>query len=201
MGSRDRVIETTARLLWSQGLRATGLNQIVAESVAPRGSIYFHFPEGKEQLAAAALRAAGAVMTANITEALAHRDVRTAVRRFVDVYAREMSDSGFHHGCPIATVALEAATTSPPIRAICAQVFDEWEGLLRARLARDGVAAREARRFAVVTLSLLEGAMILCRARRSTRPLRDVCAHLCARLPAAAPAPRSRGSKGRRNVS
>ena len=176
--SRQRMISTTARLLWRQGLRATGMDQIVRESKAPRGSIYFHFPDGKEQLAAEALRAAGAVMTANISEALAHRDVVTAVKRFVAVYAKEMQASDFHHGCPIATVALEASATSPAIRDVCAAVFGQWEDLLAKRLERDGVAKGEARKLAVVILSLLEGAMILSRTRRTTTPLRDVAEHI-----------------------
>lgn len=176
------MIEATARLLWRQGLRATGMDQIVRESKAPRGSIYFHFPEGKEQLAAEALRAAGAVMTANIAEALSHRDAVTAVRRFVAVYGKEMEESDFHHGCPIATVALEAAATSRTLREVCVQVFAQWEDLLTRRLERDGLARAAARKLAVVILSLLEGAMILCRTRRTTRPLRQVAEHITASL-------------------
>jgi TetR/AcrR family transcriptional repressor of lmrAB and yxaGH operons len=196
--SRQRMIDTTARLLWSQGLRATGMDQIVRESKAPRGSIYFHFPDGKEQLAVEALRAAGAVMTANITGALDQRDAVTAVKKFVAVYAKEMRTSGFHHGCPIATVALEASTTSPAIRTVCAAVFGQWEDLLARRMERDGYARRDARRYAVLTLSLLEGAMILCRARRTTRPLHDVGAHLAEVLTAAARTrPRARARRAR----
>jgi TetR/AcrR family transcriptional repressor of lmrAB and yxaGH operons len=176
------MIDTAARLLWSQGLRATGMDQIVRESKAPRGSIYFHFPDGKEQLAAEALRAAGAAMTAKITGALSHREAVTAVKKFVAVYANEMKASNFHHGCPIATVALEAATTSPAIRDVCAAVFGQWEDLLARRLERDGLGRKEARKFAVVILSLLEGAMILCRTRRTTAPLRDVAEHLASSL-------------------
>lgn len=185
MDSRQRLIETTARLLWSQGLRATGMSQIVEESRAPRGSLYFHFPDGKEQLAAEALRSAGAVMTANIREALSHRTATTAVRRFVDSYAREMEESDFRHGCPIATVALEASTTSPVLREVCAGIFAEWEGLLSARLEKDGFSKKEARKMAGVILSALEGAMILCRTRRSTEPLKWVAEMLVAAVAAA----------------
>jgi TetR/AcrR family transcriptional repressor of lmrAB and yxaGH operons len=185
MGSKERMVEAMARLLWSQGLRATGMNQIVEESKAQRGSIYFHFPGGKEQLAAEALRSAGAVMTRNIREALRHRDVRTAIRRFALSYAKEMRDSDFHHGSPIATVALEAAATSPAIREVCAGVFAEWEELLVVRLLRDGVKKVEARKLAVVILSAIEGAMILCRARRSTKPLEHVAEALTAAVGAA----------------
>ena len=185
MDSRQRLVETTARLLWRQGLRATGLSQIVEESNAPRGSLYFHFPGGKEELATEALRAAGAVMTRNIREALAHRTATVAVRRFVESYAREMEESDFHHGCPIATVALEASTTSEPIRRVCEAIFAEWESLLCARLQQDGYGKREAAKLAAVILSALEGAMILCRARRSTEPLKWVAEHLTAALAAA----------------
>jgi TetR/AcrR family transcriptional repressor of lmrAB and yxaGH operons len=184
MDSKQRMIETTARLLWSQGLRATGMNQIVEESKTPRGSIYFHFPGGKEQLAAEALRSAGAVMTANIREALAHRSATTAIRRFVESYAKEMAESKFHHGCPIATVALEASSVSRPIREVCAEIFAEWEGLLAERLERDGFPKREAAKFAAVVLSALEGAMILCRARQTTEPLHWVAEHLARSLEA-----------------
>jgi TetR/AcrR family transcriptional repressor of lmrAB and yxaGH operons len=185
MSSKQRMIETTARLLWSQGLRATGMNQIVEESQAPRGSIYFHFPGGKEQLAAEALKAAGAQMTANIRDALTHRNATVAVKKFVESYAREMEESDFHHGCPIATVALEASTTSPAIREVCAGVFQEWEDLLTERLERDGFGKKGARKFAMVILSALEGAMILCRARRSTEPLKRVAEHLASSLESA----------------
>jgi TetR/AcrR family transcriptional repressor of lmrAB and yxaGH operons len=174
MGSKERMIETMSRLLWSQGLRATGMNQIVKESGAQRGSIYFHFPGGKDQLAAEALRAAGATMTNNIRGALEERDVCTAIRKFALSYAKEMRDSDFHHGSPIATVALEAASTSPTIREVCANVFAEWEALLTARLLRDGVIPREAGKLAVVILSSIEGAMILSRARKSTKPIEHV---------------------------
>jgi TetR/AcrR family transcriptional repressor of lmrAB and yxaGH operons len=197
MDSRQKMIQTTARLLWSQGLRATGMDQIVRESGAPRGSIYFHFPHGKEQLAAEALRAAGGAMTANIAEALTHRDAVTAVKRFVAVYSNEMEASEFRHGCPIATVALEAAHVSPKLRDVCAAVFRDWEDLLVHRLERDGFAKAEARKDAVVILSLLEGAMILCRARQTTAPLRDVAEHLAASLAAKKKGrPRARARKG-----
>src|SRR5687768_11075928 len=89
--SRERLIDTAAQLMWQQGYHATGLNQIVQESGAPKGSLYFHFPGGKEQLCVEALKTAGR----RITEGLEKSFVRTtdpaaALRGFVTVFARRL---------------------------------------------------------------------------------------------------------------
>jgi AcrR family transcriptional regulator len=183
MDSRQRMIETTIRLLRTQGLRATGINQIVQGSKAPRGSIYFHFPGGKEQLAIEAVRIAGANGTRKIRDALdGHKDTATALRRYIEVYAEEIRESDFQRGCPIANIATDAAATSPPIRTVCAEIFAEWQGHIAKRLERDGFRKRKAEALAELILSSIEGAIIFCRARRSTEPLARVAEHLTATL-------------------
>lgn len=177
------MIETTVRLLRTQGLRATGINQIVQESEATRGSIYFHFPGGKEELAIEAVRMAGANVTRKIRDALAgHRDTATALRKYIDVYTAEVRESDFQRGCPVANIAMDAAATSPPIRAVCAEIFGEWQAVIAERLESDGFGKRKAAALAELTLSSIEGAIIFCRARRSTEPLERVAAHLSATL-------------------
>ncbi|MEV7027919.1 helix-turn-helix domain-containing protein, partial [Kitasatospora sp. NPDC093558] len=57
--TRARLIAGARALIEAQGYFGSGVNQIVAESGAPRGSLYFHFPEGKDQLVTAALVQAG----------------------------------------------------------------------------------------------------------------------------------------------
>src|SRR5262245_58133826 len=128
MDSRQRMIETTLRLLRSQGLKATGINQIVQDSQAPRGSIYHHFPGGKEQLAVEALRTAGATVAKRIKDVLAaHSDVAVAIRKYTEAYAKEVRDSDFQRGCPVANAAMDAAASSPVIRQVCDEIFSSWE--------------------------------------------------------------------------
>jgi len=173
------MIEATIRLLRSQGLNATGINDILAASKAQRGSIYFHFPGGKEQLAVEALRTAGATVSAKIRSALnAERNTTTALRRYVSAYAREIRESDYQRGCPVGNVAMDAAATSPRIREACASIFADWQNLIADRLKDDGVAPKEALRLSEFILSALEGALILCRARRSTEPLDQVADQL-----------------------
>ena len=57
--ARQRMIKSTARLFRRQGFHGTGLQQVLEASGAPRGSLYFHFPGGKEEIGETALTIAG----------------------------------------------------------------------------------------------------------------------------------------------
>src|SRR5271166_6270476 len=108
-GSRAAFVHTTGRLLRRQGYAATGLNEIVARSGAPKGSLYFHFPGGKEELAVAAMERAGEQLRASIAAILgSSEDLGEALGRLVEALAAALQASGYEDGCPIATVTLEA---------------------------------------------------------------------------------------------
>jgi TetR/AcrR family transcriptional repressor of lmrAB and yxaGH operons len=179
--SRDAFVKTTARLLRRQGYAATGLNEIVAASGAPRGSLYHHFPGGKEQLAIAAMRGAGAQLADGIDAVLASSEnLGVALGRLVDGLAAGLEASGFADGCPVATVALEAAGTSEPIRDAAREAFDSWLRALRKRLMYAGYGEQDARRRAMLLLAAIEGALILARAQRDVAPLASVREELVA---------------------
>jgi TetR/AcrR family transcriptional regulator, lmrAB and yxaGH operons repressor len=179
--SREAFIETTGRLLRRQGYAGTGLNEIVARSGAPKGSLYFHFPGGKEQLAIAAMGRAGGQLGEAITAILAScEDLGEALGGLVDALASGLRRSGYRDGCPIATVALEAAADSDGVRTAAAAAFESWLEPLEARLLRDGFAAPAARRRALHVLSAIEGALILARATRELAPLEAVREELTA---------------------
>jgi TetR/AcrR family transcriptional repressor of lmrAB and yxaGH operons len=120
--SRDRIMETTCTLLEVQGYQATGLNQIIRESGAPRGSLYYYFPGGKEGLVAEAVARTGVVVRERIEHELdAVQDTAAAVEGFVRSLAKHVEVSGFRSGGPIATAALEASATSERVRTACAE--------------------------------------------------------------------------------
>jgi len=173
--SRDAFIDTTGQLLRRQGYTGTGLNEIVARSGAPKGSLYFHFPGGKEELAVAAMARAGEQLGAAITTILAStEDLGEALGGIVDALADGLEASQYRDGCPIATVTLEAAGGSEPVRDTAAAVFDAWLAALQERLVRSGLAPAAARRRALLVLSALEGALILARAQHDLAPLTAV---------------------------
>ncbi|MEV7770006.1 TetR/AcrR family transcriptional regulator [Kitasatospora sp. NPDC086791] len=170
--TRARLIAGTRELIEAKGYFGTGLNQIVAATGAPRGSLYFHFPGGKDQLVAAALTEAGQEVEA-LLAALASggADTATLAEQLIDAFAERLARSDYTSGCPIATVALETAGTNEPLRTVCAEVYAGWQQVLADRLAADGFGPDEADTAAGQALALLEGAVLLASVRRSREPL------------------------------
>src|SRR5580704_1753990 len=116
-GTRQRILENSSDLFGRQGYSGTGLKAILAASEAPYGSLYHFFPGGKEELGVAAIQASGQVYLRMVEAIFGHGiDVVTATERFFEGAAFVVEDSGYADACPIATVALEVASVSEPLR-------------------------------------------------------------------------------------
>jgi len=170
--TKDRIMDTSAELFRRRGYTGTGVKQIVAAANAPFGSLYHFFPGGKEQLAAEVIRSSGQLyIQLFATIALRAPDVLTAVGDFFSGAAETLRETDYADACPIATVALEVASTSEPLREATAEVFESWIAGATEYFAAAGIPPETARELALSMLSLLEGAFIFCRAMRSVEPL------------------------------
>ena len=144
--SREAFVRATGKLLRRQGYGATGINEIVAASGAPKGSLYFHFPGGKEGLAVAAMTSEGQRLRDAIAALLrSHSDVVEAVARVIDALAAGLEQSNFKDGCPLATVALEQATQSEAVRDAAVSGFNSWLEQIEQRLLDAGVPTNPCR--------------------------------------------------------
>jgi AcrR family transcriptional regulator len=162
--TRDRILSATGELFRRQGYAATGLKAVVSEARAPFGSLYHHFPGGKQQLATEVIRAGGAYFQALVCAVYDGQPDTAASIEAVFVGAAEaLAATDFQDACPITTVALEVASTDEVLRRATAEVFEAWTAALAERVGdRDR---------ALAVLSALEGAFVLCRATRSTEPM------------------------------
>ncbi|GAA3529236.1 TetR/AcrR family transcriptional regulator [Nocardioides daeguensis] len=180
--TKARLAESMLELIQTSGYSGTGLNAVIDHAAAPKGSIYFHYPEGKEGLGVAAVELAAQRFEALITEAAAAADGPAgAVRSAVEALTRIVSESDFRLGCPVSVVTLEMGAESERLRHACATAFESWIAPTAAFLEASGVAANEARSLATVVVSTIEGAVIVSRALHSTQPLTsaaDVVAEL-----------------------
>jgi TetR/AcrR family transcriptional regulator, lmrAB and yxaGH operons repressor len=172
------MLESAAVLFRRQGYHATGLTQLVSAGKAPKGSLYFHFPGGKEQLAAEAVRLSGDRLAEQMHELTANApDPVSGVDRIVAALTTALAESGFHCGCPIATVALESGD-SELIREACEEGYLGWLGELAEYFTEHGLETGRATALATVVLSAIEGALLLARTRRDVAPLLTIASHL-----------------------
>ena len=169
------MLEATTRLLRVQGYHGTGLNQILKESNTPKGSLYYHFPGGKEQLASEAIGAAAQMMAGRIQEAFHHAtSAQEAVEMILEFSATELEETDFQCGCPIATVALEVATTDGAVRQACHHAFLGFQSVMEKNLRESGIDEQRAHELAEFMITVYEGALLLSRARREVSPLRNL---------------------------
>ena len=97
--TKRHVRRTAADLFRRYGYHGTGVNQILDESGAPAGSLYFHFPGGKAELATEAVTVAGNEIGRGIEYLLeSSDDVAEAVGRAIDFLAVDLGESDYEHG-------------------------------------------------------------------------------------------------------
>lgn len=176
---REQIIETTCHLLEVQGYSATGLNQILTQSGAPKGSLYYYFPEGKDELVEAAIHHTTRLIAERLQAGMAaHERPNQAIPAFLRELAQHVQASGFQAGGPITAVAMEAASTNERLNTACRNAYRTWQTVIEQKLLNSGYEPMPARRLAVVTISLIEGAIILSRSERNVGPLLDAAVEL-----------------------
>jgi AcrR family transcriptional regulator len=185
-GTRERILDASGELFRRQGLTGTGIKQILDSAGAPSGSLYHHFPGGKDELAGETIRRAGAHYGELVaSKLLAEPDLVSGLRAAFRDAGATLERTGWADACPIETVALEVASTNDELRRVTAEVFDAWVDALTELLVGEGLDHDAARPLALTVISALEGAFILARTARTTDAL-DACGSAMASLVEAA---------------
>jgi TetR/AcrR family transcriptional regulator, lmrAB and yxaGH operons repressor len=173
--TRARMVAGAARLLAQRGLQETSFSEVLELTGAPRGSIYHHFPDGKDQLVAAAVDLAGAHAIALINGSGAGTALEITTH-FLGMWREVLVRSNYTAGCSVLAVTI--ATDSPDLLAHAATVFRTWRLRLAELLAEGGLQASDAARFAAVLIASTEGAVVLSRAEQSMEPFELVAEQL-----------------------
>lgn len=172
---RKALIQTAIWLFRRQGYAATGLNEILKISKAPKGSLYYYFPGGKEELAVAAIKAASNTVLDTLERL---EDISTSAEDFLGQYCTMLAGwiekSNFADGCPISTTLLEMGAKSDAIAEAGLKGFQSWKTVIRRVIERDGILAKDAENQATLIMSCLQGAMLMARVERSTNALKQL---------------------------
>jgi AcrR family transcriptional regulator len=165
-------MDASAELFRRNGYTGTGLKQIVTAANAPFGSLYHFFPGGKEQLGEEVIRTSGMMYIQLFAIFFTpETDLVGGIEAAFAGAAVTLRETDFADACPIATVALEVASTNEPLRKATADVFTAWTDAGTAMLSRYGLSEADARTLTLTIVTSLEGAFILSRALRDTESL------------------------------
>jgi AcrR family transcriptional regulator len=175
--TRQRMIASAALLVRERGARATSIDDVLRHAGAPRGSVYHHFPGGREELLREATRFAGDVVARRLSRA-AGEDPLAAFDAFLGRYRDDLLANGFRPGCPVMAVAVEDGG----VQAEAGAVFRTWTAALADAFGAGGVPSERAEALAVLAVSAAEGALALSRAQRDVAPLDHVRTELRALL-------------------
>ncbi|MFC8312058.1 TetR/AcrR family transcriptional regulator [Gordonia sp. NPDC057258] len=169
--TRDRILKAAAELYRRQGMPATGIKQISAAAEAPYGSIYHHFPGGKEAISVEVIRREGLRYGAFVGAQLETTDPLTGIPTLFENAGKLLESQDYSEACSIETIALEVASTNERLRLESAEVFESWLTGLATWFGQLEITEPERRRLALITLTALEGAFVLCRTLRSIEPI------------------------------
>ncbi|WAG77668.1 TetR/AcrR family transcriptional regulator [Metapseudomonas furukawaii] len=180
----ERIVRATAALLASRGYAGTGLSDIIARSEAPKGSLYHYFPDGKPQIASAAIGFVGREVEAFLEQAGSDAPHgRNVLARFTATLRSWLENSRFAEACPVFSTALSIDAELAPVQAECRAVLQAWHAGIARALQADGMAAEAAASRAWLMLSALEGAVAIARSEQSFRALEATERELRALLP------------------
>jgi AcrR family transcriptional regulator len=183
--SRSSMVRSAASLIRTRGVSATSLSDVLADSGAPRGSIYHHFPQGKDQLAGEAIQWTSQRVLAH-QRACSARTPSGVLRCFIDMWRQVVLASGGTAGCVVAGVAIDSVGEATGLIDVVRATFRAWIDLLTDQLTATGVPPARATAVAIATVAGMEGALILCRAEGGVGPLETVAAELMRLLPSKA---------------
>ena len=177
-GTKQRMLDSAVLLLRERGAAGVTVDAVLAHSGAPRGSVYHHFPGGRNELVLGAVRQAGDHISAMVDESVADGDVRQTVERLVAFWKRALTRTDYRAGCPVAAMAVDSRETVPDAAVLVREIFARWHAGLTGVLSANGFPADRAQRLATLVVAAIEGAIILCRAHRDLAPLDDVHAEI-----------------------
>ena len=168
MSKKDDIIKTAAALIQTRGYAGTGLNEIIEKSGAPRGSVYYYFKNGKDEIAAAALEYYSINLLKNLqTAASSAGSPEQFVEAVFSFFKKEAVKSGFEKSCPVASTALEISPSNQFLHKTIQNIYRSWQKAVEEALP----GCRKDPELAVNFVSLLEGSLVSARIMKSAAPI------------------------------
>lgn len=167
--AREDILNAAIELYRARGYAGVGIAELLETSGAPRGSLYFHFPDGKEQIGAEVVERVGR----NVAQRFRglHEsgiDMEGYVVMVFKASAKECRDRGYHASCPMAAIAAGLSNDTPKLAAAVRKAFASWEDEVAVAAQARGMTAKNAQTFASALVAAMEGAMVVSKAQANS---------------------------------
>ncbi|OPH59288.1 hypothetical protein BC351_20445 [Paenibacillus ferrarius] len=179
--NKDRILEAAMDLFHDHGFQGTGLEDILSSSGVCKSNFYYHF-KSKEELGLKVIeRKVQEMRQAVLEPSLGNADL-SPKQRVLGLFERMLSFCEEHacrKGCFFGNLALELSDSSEELRKPLSRFFSEMEaevesclqdGRKRGELSLQGLSPVE---LATPIVSLLQGGMLLTKAHKDSRAMRD----------------------------
>jgi TetR/AcrR family transcriptional repressor of lmrAB and yxaGH operons len=164
---KQRMTEQMIVLLGAKGLEGASFSEVLQAADAPRGSLYHHFPGGKDQLVIAALELSAERAFARL-DTLKGRPADEVARSFIAGWRSALKLASLSINCVM--MAVTVAAQSPELRAKAGEIFRAWRGRLADTLQAGGVSPERAPALAAGLIAACEGGVGMARAEGSLAP-------------------------------
>jgi TetR/AcrR family transcriptional repressor of lmrAB and yxaGH operons len=196
--TRDRILQAAKQLFQQRGYFAVGTAEILDASQAPKGSMYHHFPDGKEQIAIEAVNRIRADVLAMMQQLQAKGlSTADAIRALAKGMANWLKESGYREGTMLASATVGSVPDLPKLHAAIKAAFDEWRTHIVKMLVSEGWSKASATTMAQTLLAGIEGAMILARIDQDERVVLKVTETLATLIEAKHKITSPRGTQAR----
>ena len=179
--TKSRMTASAITLLCERGVNGVTVDAVLADSGAPRGSVYHHFPGGRTEMVLEAARVSSDYIT-DFIRSSSSLTPSEFLDGFVAMWTEHLRRSDYRAGCPVAGLVSETSDELQPAVSLAHETLLTWTDLLADGLRRHGRTAAEAKDLATFVVASIEGAIVLCRSQRSDRPLRIVATQIAAIL-------------------
>lgn len=176
INTKEKILIAASRLFRRQGYHATTLNQISKESNTPRGSVYYYFENGKEQLAQEAILRTGQIIKQRIENALAlESDAANAIYTHLSNIADEIEQQKETTDIfSLVAISREVSDSNAILRKTCEEVYDNWINIFANKIKQSGFSDKEALELAITIQAMIEGAYALMVSQQNVTAMRIV---------------------------
>ncbi|WP_010676620.1 TetR/AcrR family transcriptional regulator [Bacillus timonensis] len=175
MDTKSLIIEVATKLFQEKGYIGVGLSEILKACNISKGSLYHHFPDGKEELLIACLDSLNEVITQDIEDIFNQfSTTNEAIEAMIDKLILNFETEGTITGYTFSSIVSEMASLSEPVRNACSLLYSKMQQIYSKKLVADGFSTEVANSLALTMVATVEGGMMLCLTQKSSHPLKII---------------------------